>query len=103
MHYVTCELKHQNARERGFEFSSCMWVSYVFVLYINIHVTSLCCSCPLFPVCHISSKQLLIKCYLKGYNPPPDFTSQTTPVQLTYIVFRVLASYKHDGSVQSTI
>ena len=36
--------------------------------------------------CHISAKQLLIKCYLKRYKPPSDFASQITPVQIMLFV-----------------
>ena len=49
-----------------------LWVSLCVLCVINI--TSLCC--PVFPVCHISTN-------CKRYNwPPPEFASQTTPVQI---------------------
>ena len=51
-----------------------------FICFYVINITSLCC--PVFPVCHISAKQLLIK----RYKPPRNFASQTTPVQNTLFV-----------------
>ena len=53
--------------DSGFS-SYILWVS-LCVLYV-INITSLCC--PVFPVCHISAKQLLIL----------DFASKITLVQI---------------------
>ena len=41
----------------------------------------------------ISAKQLLIKRYLKRYEPPPDFASETTLVQ---IITLFSCTIKHD-------
>ena len=62
----------------------------------------------MFPFCHISTKQLLIKCYVKCYKPPPDFASQTTSVQITLFLHTISKInyafvYYSNGSVQSTI
>ena len=53
--------------------------------FICIDITSL--YCPVFPVCHISVKQLLIKRYLKHYKPLPDCASTN---------YVVCVYYKHD-------
>ena len=62
-----------------------LWVSLHVLCVINI--TSL--RYPVFPICHINSKQLLIK----HYKPPPDFATQTTPEHITRLYQNKLLDY----------
>ena len=60
-------------------------------MFCVFNTTSLCC--PVFPVCQLSMKQLLIKRYLKHYKPPPV----RRVVRLhQYKLCVVFVYYKHD-------